>query len=93
MNFSLAIGLPHGIELSCVGFTRLGTPRELTGARSRSCVRAGSRRSDETVGQARSKAIAVEGIEAPVIDFRNDDDRSIRVGSGTLLARSEEAAK
>jgi len=47
----------------------------------------------ETFGQARSKARAVEGIKAPAIDFSNDDDRSIRVGSGTLLARSEEAGK
>jgi len=49
--------------------------------------------SDETFGQARGKARAVEGIEAPIIDLSNDDDRSIRVGSGTLLASSEEVAK
>ena len=46
-------------------------------ARSRVCVRAAVNVSDETFGQARGKAEAVEGDCSLVIEFDDDHDRRI----------------
>jgi hypothetical protein len=41
-------------------------------------------------GQARGKAVAVEGVRSPVIEIRDDQNRSMEKASGTLLIESDE---